>query len=76
MSSSGYKSYGIKGAGDVVGLTPRGIHLEVECKAGSGGRLSKEQQERQEKIQENMGLYFVVHGLAELEYYFKCNGVI
>lgn len=71
MGTSGYYSYGIRGAGDVVGLNKQGIHFELEIKRGSGGRLSLEQQKRMKQIRENNGYYFVVHGVSELEYYFK-----
>lgn len=69
--NSSYAIYGIKGAGDIIGLLPNGIHFEIECKAGKGGRLSAVQQKRMFNIQKNNGLYFIVHGLPELEYYFK-----
>lgn len=62
-------TYGIKGAGDIIGLLKTGQHFEIECKRGSGGRLSLEQQRRMRQIRENNGLYFVVHGAGELEYY-------
>lgn len=71
MGASGYYSYGIRGAGDIIGLLKTGQHFEIECKRGNGGRLSLEQQKRMKQIRENNGLYFVVHGLEELEHYFK-----
>lgn len=71
IAGAGYATYGIKGAGDIIGLLSNGTHFEVECKAGKGGRLSAGQQKRMLNIQKNSGLYFVVHGLPELEYYFK-----
>lgn len=71
MGGSGYYSYGIRGAGDIIGLLKTGQHFEIECKRGLGGRLSLEQQKRMRQIRENNGLYFVVHGLNELEFYFK-----
>ncbi len=64
-------TYGIKGAGDIIGLLPTGQHFEIEVKRGSRGRLSLGQQKRMRQIRENNGLYFVVHGLEELEYYFE-----
>ena len=67
--SSGFYSYGIKDGGDIQGLLSNGIHFEIECKRGKGGRLSKGQQKRMREIQESNGLYFVVHGVPELEYY-------
>ena len=69
MGTSGYYSYGIKDAGDIVGLLLNGRHFEIETKAGTGGRLTIGQQKRMQKIRENNGLYFVVHGVPELEHY-------
>ena len=71
MGASGYYSYGIRGAGDIIGLLSNGTHFEIECKAGKGGRLSLAQQKRMRNIRDNNGLYFVVHGIEELEYYFE-----
>lgn len=76
VSGAGYATYGIKGAGDIIGLLPNGIHFEIECKRGKGGRLSKKQQKRHEDIQNNSGYYFVVHGVEELEYCFRIGGLI
>lgn len=67
----GYAQYGIKSAGDIIGLLPTGQHFEIECKRGKGGRLSEGQQKRMRDIRKNNGLYFVVHGVEELEYYFR-----
>ena len=69
IGESGIYSYGIKGAGDIIGLLPTGQHFEIETKAGKGGRLSLQQQKRMKKIEENNGLYFVIHGISELEYF-------
>lgn len=69
-SSSGtYRRYGIVGAGDWIGLLPNGIHIEIEFKAGKGGRLSAVQQERKAAIEKNKGIFLIVHGVPELEYY-------
>jgi hypothetical protein len=69
---SGYATYGIIGAGDIVGWLPKtGQHYEIEVKAGAGGRLSKVQQERQQLLADTNALYFIIHGVEELEYYFK-----
>jgi len=66
-----FHTYGIPGAGDIIGLLPNGRHFEIECKAGKGGRLSKKQQERREKILNSNGIYVIIHGTNELEYYWK-----
>lgn len=64
-------TYGIKSAGDIIGLLPTGQHFEIECKRGHGGRLLLGQQKRMRSIRANGGLYFVIHGVEELECYFK-----
>lgn len=69
MGASGYYSYGIKNAGDIIGLLPTGWHFEIEAKRGNGGRLSLGQQKRQKDIKVNNGIYLIIHGIAELEYY-------
>lgn len=71
MGAGGFHSYGIKHGGDIIGVLSNGIHFEIECKKGSGGRLSKGQQERWHKVVYSNGIYLVVHGLYELEYYLK-----
>lgn len=66
-----FHTYGIPGAGDIMGILPTGIHFEVECKRGRGGRLSEKQQERQKKVLTTNGVYVIVHGIPELELKFK-----
>lgn len=64
-------TYGIKNAGDIIGMVQKGRHFEIECKRGKGGRLSIGQRKRMADVRLSGGLYFVVHGLDELIYYFK-----
>ena len=66
-----YLVYGIIGAGDWIGLMPNGVHLEIEFKKGAGGRLSADQQKRQDNIRRNNGHYYVVHGVDELKFYIE-----
>lgn len=68
---AGYATYGIRGSGDIHGILRHhgGKHFEIECKKGAGGRLSKKQQERMKDVRDNKGLYFVVHGVEELEHF-------
>lgn len=66
---AGYATYGIKGAGDIIGLLPDGTHFELEVKKGVGGRLSKGQRKRMEDIRNNNGIYLIIHGIPELEWY-------
>lgn len=68
FGESGYRTYGIIGSADITGLLPNGIRLEVECKAGKGGRLSIAQQKFAKAIRENSGVYLVCHGVEELEF--------
>lgn len=70
-SGPGHARYGILGAGDIIGILPGGIHFEVECKRGEGGRLSMGQQARRIAVLKTDGEYFVVHGIPELEHYFE-----
>ena len=64
-------TYGIIGSGDIHGSLRHhhGKHFEIETKRGSGGQLSMGQQKRMKNARENNALYFVVHGLEELEHY-------
>jgi hypothetical protein len=54
-----------KGAADLTGIIHRGKwfgrRIEVECKRRDGGIQSKEQKEWQEFIEENGGIYLLVH---------------
>ncbi len=70
VGTSGFYSYGIKNAGDIVGLFSDGRHFEIEVKRGKGGRLSIGQQKRMKDIRKNNGIYLVIHGVQELQYYF------
>lgn len=67
----GYAKYGIEGAGDIIGILQGGQHIEIECKAGYGGRLSVVQQKRMQDVRAEGGVYLVVHGVLELEHYMK-----
>lgn len=62
-------SYGIRNSGDIHGILRTGIHFEIEAKRGKGGRLSAGQQKRMREVQATNGVYLVIHGLKELEYY-------
>lgn len=68
-SGPGHARYGIKGAGDIIGMVWEGTHFEVECKKGKGGRLSKDQQKRMRDVRAAGGEYWVCHGVEELEHY-------
>lgn len=72
--SGQWATYGIIGGGDIVGLTKTGRHFELEIKRGKGGRLSRQQQKRMEDINNNNGIYLVICGVEELEFYNKHYG--
>ena len=64
-------TYGIISAGDIIGMLKNnwGKHFEIETKRGSGGVQSKGQQDRMKDVRDNDSLYFVVHGVEELEHF-------
>ena len=62
-----FAKFGIVGSADITGILPDGRRLEIEAKKGKGGWLSEEQLKYKKNIQENRGVYLIVHGLAELE---------
>lgn len=68
ISGAGIATYGIKHAGDIIGILPSGIHFEIETKRGKGGRLSKGQQDRMADVRATNGVYLVVHGVEELDF--------
>jgi hypothetical protein len=70
-SGPGHARYGIKGAGDIIGILPDGTHFEVETKKSKGGRLSGDQQDRSGGVANAGGEYFIVHGIPEMEHYFE-----
>ena len=70
-SGPGHARYGILGAGDIIGVLSGGRHFEIECKRSKGGRLSEDQQKRKWNMRRTGGVYQVVHGIPEMEHYFK-----
>lgn len=68
ISGAGYATYGIKDSGDIHGILPSGVHFEIECKRGKGGRQSAGQQKRMADVYATNGVYLVCHGVAELEF--------
>lgn len=57
--------YGIKNAADII-CSINGKYVEIECKHGSGGNWSAEQQTHADEVKRNGGYYFVVHSKEEL----------
>ena len=72
----GFRHYGIIGAGDILAYAPNGRGIEIECKAGKGGTWGRTQQIRCKRIRKNNVVYMIVHGVEELEYRFKQEGLI
>lgn len=69
LGRTGFYTYGIVGSADITGiLRGSGRRLEIECKAGKGGRLSLDQQRFRQDIIDNNGIYLIVHGVKELEF--------
>ncbi|KKN77874.1 hypothetical protein LCGC14_0356110 [marine sediment metagenome] len=64
-----YHMYGIKNSGDIHGYLRNGVGFEIECKKGKGGRHSAGQQKRMKRVRKTNGVYFVIHGVPELEFY-------
>lgn len=70
-SGPGHARYGIKGAGDIIGILSDGRHFEIETKKGKSGRLSQHQFNRMMDIRKTNGIYVVIHGIPEMEHYFE-----
>ena len=70
-SGPGQAIYGIKHSGDIHGYLHDGRGFEIECKRGRGGHQTKGQQERMLAVRKTGGVYEVVHGVPELEYYWE-----
>ena len=68
LDGAGYRQYGIKGAGDIL-CVYKGMFIEIECKKGKGGILSKNQQKHRKWVERHEGVYLVVHGIPELEFF-------
>ena len=69
----GFRSFGIKGAGDIM-VIKNGRHIEIECKKGKGGVQSKSQQKHQKWLEHNGASYLIIHDVSELDFHFlgKC----
>lgn len=71
LDSGRFYKYGIIGHGDIEAILPNGLHAEIECKHGTGGKWSISQQRRKKKIERVNALYYIVHGIKELKYYLE-----
>ncbi len=68
IGGGNYRQYGIKGAGDILCLY-NGLYIEIECKRGKGGVLSKNQQKHRGWVHRYGGVYIIAHGVPELEFF-------
>lgn len=59
--------FGYNGSSDILGITPDGRFLAVECKKENGGLLSDTQKEFIDKINNSGGVAFVANSLENLQ---------
>lgn len=64
--TSRYIRYGFKGSPDILGVTPEGRFIGVECKVGKN-KLSKHQTAFQDRVQQRNGIYVVARSLDDLD---------
>jgi len=57
--------FGHRGSSDIIGLTPKGRFVAIECK-GTGGVLSKEQKIFQEQVERNNGIYVLAYDVDDI----------
>lgn len=69
IAGAGFAVYGIKDAGDIVGVLKNGIHFEIETKRGKGGRWKEGQQDRCDELRATSAVYLLISGVEELEFY-------
>jgi len=62
-SHGNFIRFGKKGSGDIIGLTPNGRFIAVECKYADG-QMSKEQEEFRKEIIKRGGIYIVARDSA------------
>ncbi len=61
---NGWREFGIKHAADLIGNVGP-LYIEIECKHGKGGVLSRDQQIHAEKVRASGGIYIIVHSAEE-----------
>lgn len=57
--------YGKKGSGDILGITPTGRFICVECKSGKN-KQQESQLEFQRNIEQKNGLYILAYSIDDL----------
>lgn len=64
--TSRFIRYGLRGSADILGITPSGRFIAVECKQ-KGNKQTEYQIEFQERITQKSGIYIVAYGTDDLE---------
>jgi len=59
-----FVSFGLPGCGDLTGIGPRGVRIEIECKDGEG-RPTKRQRAFGEMIRAHGGIYLLVRSVDD-----------
>jgi hypothetical protein len=57
--------YGLKGCGDIIGITPTGRFICVECKAGKNKQQAS-QEDFQRRVEEKNGIYILAYSIDDL----------
>lgn len=65
-TSGAYVRYGAKGSPDIIGTTPSGRFIGVECKYGKND-LEPSQEAFGERLKKKGALYIVAYGVDDLE---------
>lgn len=60
--------YGAVGSPDIIGMTPTGRFIGVECKSPTGGGLTEHQERFRERVIEHDGIYIVARSVNDLEW--------
>ena len=64
--SKRYIRYGLSGSSDIIGLTPSGRFIGVECKWGNN-KLTDNQKKFRDRIENNNGIYVTAYSIDDLE---------
>ena len=65
---------GVTGIADIIGMTPAGQFIAVECKAGRN-KATKEQEEFLERVRQRGGVAFLVYSSDQLLKELKAIGI-
>jgi hypothetical protein len=68
LAGGGFRRFsGMRGVSDIIGILPGGRFLAVEIKRSSGGKLSEDQEEFLDTVNEIGGVGLVVRSIEELQ---------